>query len=139
MFYKFGLEFFNGSITTLATDRFNAASTFTKRTSYLPLSIHSAPHRASVVGAAQGINQAAQCVGAILIAPMIKQWPTRTVLSAAILFFGLMTTILLIVDAATSKSIYSLFPTPPHVRLFPIRRQDQALVFEQAYIRYMES
>lgn len=31
MFYKLGLEFFNGSITTLATDRFTAATTFTKR------------------------------------------------------------------------------------------------------------
>lgn len=31
MFYKLGLEFFNGSITTLATDRFQAAHTFTKR------------------------------------------------------------------------------------------------------------
>lgn len=30
MFYKLGLEFFNGSITTLATDRFKAAHTFTK-------------------------------------------------------------------------------------------------------------
>lgn len=87
MFYKLGLEFFNGSITTLATDRFKAANTFTK------------------LGAAQGVNQAAQCVGAILIAPMIKQWPTRTVLSAGILFFGLMTTILLIVDAATHGKI----------------------------------
>lgn len=87
MFYKFGLEFFNGSITTLATDRFKAANTFTK------------------LGAAQGINQAAQCIGAILIAPLIKRWPTRTVLSAAILFFGLMTTILLIVDAATGGRV----------------------------------
>ena len=31
MMYKLGLEFFNGSITTLATDRFRAANTFTKR------------------------------------------------------------------------------------------------------------
>lgn len=38
MFYKLGLEFFNGSITTLATDRFNSASTFTKRASYHVLS-----------------------------------------------------------------------------------------------------
>lgn len=42
-FYKWGLEFFNGSITTLATDRFKASNAFTK------------------LGAAQGINQAAQC------------------------------------------------------------------------------
>ena len=53
------------------------------------------------MGATQGINQAAQCVGAILVAPLIKRWPTRTVLVSAILFFSLMTTILLIVDAAT--------------------------------------
>ena len=30
MFYKLGLEFFNGSITSLATDRFTSARTFTK-------------------------------------------------------------------------------------------------------------
>jgi hypothetical protein len=42
-------------------------------------------------------------VGAIVIAPLIMNWPTRSVLSAAILFFGLMTTILLIVDAATRE------------------------------------
>lgn len=30
MFYKLGLEFFNGSITTLATDRFEAVHTFEK-------------------------------------------------------------------------------------------------------------
>ena len=42
-----------------------------------------------------------QCVGAILIAPLVKQFPTRTVLSAAVFAFGLMTAILLIVDAAT--------------------------------------
>jgi len=83
MMYKLGLEFFNGSITTLATDRFKAAKTFTK------------------LGAAQGVNQAAQCVGAILIAPLIKRWPTRSVLAGAIFLFGLMTIILLIVDAST--------------------------------------
>jgi hypothetical protein len=32
MFYKLGLEIFNGSITTLSTDRFSTAHTFTKRT-----------------------------------------------------------------------------------------------------------
>jgi hypothetical protein len=87
MFYKLGLEFFNGSITTLATDRFKSENAFTK------------------LGAAQGINQAAQCVGAILIAPLIKRWPTRSVLASAILFFSLMTAILLIVDAATGGKI----------------------------------
>jgi hypothetical protein len=58
-----------------------------------------------LVGAAQGVNQAAQCVGAILVAPLIKRWPTRSVLSCAIFFFALMTIILLIVDAGTGGSI----------------------------------
>ncbi|KAF8154282.1 major facilitator superfamily domain-containing protein [Crassisporium funariophilum] len=83
MMYKLGLEFFNGSITTLATDRFASKLTFTK------------------LGAAQGVNQAAQCVGAILIAPLIKKFPTRSVLAGAIFLFGIMTVILLVVDAAT--------------------------------------
>lgn len=44
-----------------------------------------------------------QCVGAILIAPLIKQFPTRPVLGSAVFGFGLMTAVLLIVDAATGE------------------------------------
>ncbi|KAF9446584.1 MFS general substrate transporter [Macrolepiota fuliginosa MF-IS2] len=95
MFYKLGLEFFNGSITTLATDRFKASNTFSK------------------LGAAQGVNQAAQCVGAILIAPLIKRWPTRTVLSGAIILFCFMVLILLIVDAATGGKMKPPGATAP--------------------------
>jgi hypothetical protein len=40
-------------------------------------------------------------VGAILIAPLIKKFPTRSVLSCAVLTFGLISAILLVVDAAT--------------------------------------
>jgi len=102
MLYKFGLEFFNGSITTLATDRFKKANTFTKRKSSNLVAAYTLIFPLPV-GAAQGVNQAAQCVGAILIAPLIRRWPTRTVLSAAIFVFALMTAILLIVDAATGQ------------------------------------
>ncbi|KIM33235.1 hypothetical protein M408DRAFT_61521 [Serendipita vermifera MAFF 305830] len=87
MLYKFGLESFNGSITTLATDRFNAANAFAK------------------VGILQGLNQAMQCVGSILIAPLIKRFNTRSVLSGAILGFCALTVILLICDAATGGRI----------------------------------
>ncbi|KAG2005573.1 hypothetical protein CC2G_001967 [Coprinopsis cinerea AmutBmut pab1-1] len=83
MCYKFGIEFFNGSIITLAADRFETEHAFTK------------------LGAAKGLNQAAQCIGAILIAPLIKRWPTRTVLAFSIFAFALMTALLLIIDAAT--------------------------------------
>ncbi|KAG7439275.1 uncharacterized protein BT62DRAFT_770006 [Guyanagaster necrorhizus] len=96
MFYKLGLEFFNGSITTLATDRFAKANTFTK------------------LGAAQGVNQAAQCVGAILIAPLIVRFPTRTVLGVSVLFFSLMTMILLVVDAATGGKMRESANSPTH-------------------------
>jgi len=87
MFYKFGLEAFNGSIATLAQDRFNATHTFTKW------------------GVLTGLNQAMQCVGSIIIAPLIRRYPTRTVLSLAILAFGLLTTVLLILDRATGGRI----------------------------------
>ncbi|KAH7102702.1 hypothetical protein BKA62DRAFT_769556 [Auriculariales sp. MPI-PUGE-AT-0066] len=87
MFYKLGLEFFNGSISSMASDRFTATNTFTK------------------LGAASGINQAAQCVGAILIAPLVQRFATRSVLSSAVVLFGIMTTILLITDAATGGHI----------------------------------
>jgi hypothetical protein len=42
-----------------------------------------------------------QCVGSILIAPLTKRFPTRTVLSYAVLVFGLISMTLLIADAAT--------------------------------------
>jgi MFS family permease len=63
-----------------------------------------------VVGGVQGLNQAAQCVGAILIAPLVKRWPTRTVLAAAILMFSLTAAILLIVDVGTGEWL----PVVPH-------------------------
>jgi hypothetical protein len=42
-----------------------------------------------------------QCVGSIIVAPLIKKFPTRSVLSVAVLTFGLISAILLIVDAGT--------------------------------------
>jgi len=67
----------------------------------VPSSVIVSPLTSSTVGAAQGINQAAQCVGAILIVPLVKKWATRSVLAGAIFVFAFMTTLLLIVDAAT--------------------------------------
>lgn len=95
MLYKFGLEAFNGSIIALATNRydFDAQKKGVKATTF------------QQVGLLQGLNQAFQCVGSILIAPLIKRFPTRTVLSCAILTFGLLSALLLIVDAATGGRI----------------------------------
>ncbi|KAF9877535.1 hypothetical protein CkaCkLH20_05235 [Colletotrichum karsti] len=91
MLYKFGLEAFNGSITALVTNRYDYESI-----------TNDTPSRTfERLGLIQGLNQATQCVGSILIAPLIKHFQTKNVLSSAILLFGLMTAILLILDAAT--------------------------------------
>ena len=95
MLYKFGLEAFNGSITALATNRYDweAWRTNTPQKTF------------GRVGLLQGLNQAFQCVGSILIGPLIKRFPIKAVLSASIFCFGLLTAILMVVDAATGGSL----------------------------------
>lgn len=90
MVYKFGLEAFNGSIIALATNRYDELE---KRT-HISITFQR-------VGILTGLNQAFQCVGSILIAPLIKRYPTKNVLACAILIFGVMSSLLLILDAAT--------------------------------------
>lgn len=91
MLYKFGLEAFQGSVTSLATKRYD----------YDALKTNSTSRAFTKVGMLTGLNQAFQCVGSILIAPLIKRYPTRLVLSGAIFVFGILTAVLLVVDAAT--------------------------------------
>ncbi|KAF9120354.1 hypothetical protein BGW39_011483 [Mortierella sp. 14UC] len=86
MLYKFGLEAFTGSIILLAQDRFGTSA-------YQNL------------GILQGLNQAFQCVGSIAIAPLIKRFPTRSVLSASIFFFALLSSIIIIVEVSTGGKI----------------------------------
>ena len=95
MLYKFGLEAYNGAILTLATNRYD-------QDAYLS---GTASQTFEKVGLLSGLNQGFQCVGSILIAPLIKRWRTRTVLSASIFIFGIFTAILLIVDATTGGKI----------------------------------
>ncbi|KAI1317250.1 hypothetical protein EDD11_008736 [Mortierella claussenii] len=88
MMYKFGLEAFTGSITLLATDRFKETnSTFMN------------------LGILQGLNQAFQCVGSIAIAPLIKRFPTRSVLAASIGLFGILSAIIIIIDVSTGGKV----------------------------------
>ena len=95
MLYKFGLEAFNGSLIALATNRYDNEAKLAGRPAIT----------FGRIGLLQGLNQAFQCVGSILIAPLIKLYPTRAVLSVAIFFFGLLTAILLIVDASTGGTL----------------------------------
>lgn len=95
MLYKFGLEAFQGSITSLATKRYD----------YDALKAGVAPNTFTKIGLLTGLNQAFQCVGSILIAPLVKRYPTRLVLSGAIFVFGILTAVLLVVDAGTGGHI----------------------------------
>ncbi|KAL3487177.1 major facilitator superfamily domain-containing protein [Aspergillus germanicus] len=91
MMYKFGLEAFNGSIVTLATNRYD----------YDAWRTDTQPKTFQRVGLMVGLNQACQCVGSILIAPLIRRFPSRLVLAGAVLVFGLLSALLLIIDAST--------------------------------------
>ncbi|KAI1952771.1 hypothetical protein LOZ12_005802 [Ophidiomyces ophidiicola] len=91
MLYKFGLEAFNGSIVALATNRYD----------YDAFRAHAQPKTFERVGLLTGLNQAFQCIGSILIAPLVRRAPTRLVLAVSILVFGLFTALLLILDAST--------------------------------------
>ena len=50
-------------------------------------------------------------VGAILIAPLVKHYHTRSVLAIAVFGFGLVTAILLICDGV--QTLFSLLSTTP--------------------------
>ncbi|KAJ3147432.1 hypothetical protein HDU86_007982 [Geranomyces michiganensis] len=83
MAYKFALESFNGTIKALALERLAKSEKFTW-TGYL-----------------DGFNQAAQCIGSILIAPLVKRFPTRTVLAAAVAVFSVVASLGMIIEVAT--------------------------------------
>jgi MFS family permease len=95
MLYKFGLEAFNGSIVSLRSNRYDRDAFYSGASA----------RTFERVGLMVGLNQACQCIGSILIAPLIKRWPTRTVLSVSILLFSLCTALLMIIDAATGGKI----------------------------------
>ncbi|CAF4198182.1 unnamed protein product [Rotaria sordida] len=101
MLYKFGLEAFNGSVVSLATNRYD-------RDAY---DSGGSAHTFEKVGLLVGLNQACQCIGSILIAPIIKHWQTRIALSISIFFFALCTGLLMIIDAVTGGKI-----KPSHFR-----------------------
>lgn len=87
MAYKFALESYLGSISVLASERFSIGTAF------------------AFLGALQGANQAAQCVGSILVAPLAAKAPTNRVLAFAIWGFALMASSLIIVEAATGGTL----------------------------------
>jgi len=63
MVYKFGLEAFNGSVVALATNRYD----------YESIKANTPSRTFERVGLLTGLNQAFQCVGSILIAPLVRR------------------------------------------------------------------
>ncbi|PVH83712.1 hypothetical protein DL98DRAFT_454292 [Cadophora sp. DSE1049] len=95
MLYKFGIEAFNGSIIALATSRYDREARLAGK-----------PARTfERVGLLTGLNQACQCLGSMLVTPLIRKNPTKTVISGAVFAFGVLTAVLLIVDAATGGRV----------------------------------
>lgn len=82
MSYKFAMEYFNGAFLTMSNERFGE-------------------NRYAKMGILTGLNYAAQGFGSIVISPLIKRLPTRYVLCAAVIMFGVVSAMILIVDAAT--------------------------------------
>lgn len=87
--YKFGIEAFNGSITALATDRYD----------YDALLADKKPITFQRLGIMQGLNLGMQCMGSIFVGPLVNKAPIKNVLSAATVLLGVTTAILLAVDA----------------------------------------
>ena len=61
--------------------------------------------RYAKIGILTGLNYAAQGIGSIVISPLIKRLPTRIVLCAAVVLFGVVSAMILIIDAATGGAI----------------------------------
>eukprot|EP00128_Syssomonas_multiformis_P011615 Colp12_sorted_trinity150504_noHs@16414 len=87
MCYKFALESYLTSINNLAVGRFGKG--------------------AQALGILVGFNQAMQCVGSILVAPVVRWFSTKGVLSTSIWLFAIVSALIPIVNAATG----GLLPT----------------------------
>ncbi|CAF1133152.1 unnamed protein product [Adineta ricciae] len=104
MLYKFGVEAFNGAIVTLATNRYDQDA-------------HEADALTRTferVGLIIGLNQASQCIGSMLIGPLVKRWRTQFVLAATIFIFAATTAVFMIIDVVTGGTIKPSDFKPKH-------------------------
>ena len=89
--YKFGLESYNGSVRGLAIDRLTADGyRVYEYTGYL-----------------DGFQAAAQCLGCILVGPLIRYFHIRTVLAGAVFTWALIASLVMIIEKANGGT----FPT----------------------------
>eukprot|EP01038_Epipyxis_sp_PR26KG_P015649 gene15649-21160_t len=91
MLYKFGLESYNGTVRALAIDRFTAQN--------YPVYTYQ--------GYLDGFNSTAQCVGSILIGPLMRFFPLKKVLFMAMILFAVISSLVMIIEKASGGT----FPT----------------------------
>ncbi len=83
MLYKFGIETYVGALALMAQERFKQESAM------------------SMLGILMALNQFMQCVGSVLVAPLMKQFSTPTILSGAICCFALLIMISVVLEFVT--------------------------------------
>jgi len=88
---QFGLEQYNGTVKALAVDRF-ASWNYPKYT---------------YSGYMDGFNAATQCIGSIIVGPLMTIFPIKTVLSTSLLVFAVISMIIMCVEKANGGT----FPT----------------------------
>ncbi len=93
MCYKFVLEFMNGCMSNLILGRI-AASTLPKGLAV-----------SDVWTILQSISLIFQCIGCIVVAPLIRRWDTSKVLALSILSFAIVIALIPIIEASTGGTI----------------------------------
>ncbi|TPX69047.1 hypothetical protein SpCBS45565_g02645 [Spizellomyces sp. 'palustris'] len=83
MCYKFALESYTGTISSLALDRFPDERRFFYK------------------GFLDGFNQAAQCIGSIAVAPLMRRFQIKNILAVAIAIFAIISSLGMIIEGAT--------------------------------------
>jgi hypothetical protein len=89
MCYKFGLESYNGTVKSLALDRFTAAgfSVF-QYTGYL-----------------DGFQAATQCVGSIIVGPLMRYYSVKSVLTFFLVVYAFISMIIMAIEHANGGTM----------------------------------
>lgn len=89
MCYKFGLESYNGTVKSLAVDRFTTAG--------LPVYQYT--------GYLEGFQAATQCVGSIIVGPMMKLYSVKSVLTFFLIVYAFISMIIMSVEHANGGTM----------------------------------
>lgn len=89
MCYKFGLESYNGTVKSLAVDRFTTAGfPVYQYTGYL-----------------EGLQAATQCVGSIIVGPMMRLYSVKSVLTFFLIVYAFISMIIMAVEHANGGTM----------------------------------